>query len=66
MGPDRFTLTVMIGGLDTLLASRSQGGARYDREHVLIDDEFVDVISDENGMIRLDMRLIHTVAPIGA
>ena len=66
LGSDRFMLTVTIGGLDTLLASPSQGGARYDREHVLIDHEFVDVISDENGMIRLDMTLLHTVAPIGA
>lgn len=64
LGEDRFLLTVTIGGLDTLLASPSQGGARYDREHVLIDHEFVDVISDENGTIRLDMTLLHDAMPI--
>ncbi|GAA0310347.1 ion channel [Sphingomonas oligophenolica] len=64
LGEDRFLLTVTIGGLDTLLASPSQGGARYDREHVLIDHEFVDVISDENGTIRLDMTLLHDAVPI--
>ena len=66
LGDDRFLLTVTIGGLDTLLASPSQGGARYDREQVLIDHEFVDVISDENGTIRLDMTLIHDAIPIAA
>jgi inward rectifier potassium channel len=63
-GPDRFMLTVTIGGMDTLLASPSQGGARYDREHVLIDHEFVDVISEEDGMIKLDMTLLHDAVPI--
>jgi inward rectifier potassium channel len=63
-GSDRFLLTVTIGGLDTLLASPSQGGARYDREQVLIDHEFVDVISDEQGAIRLDMTLLHDAVPI--
>jgi inward rectifier potassium channel len=63
-GPDPFVLTVTIGGLDTLLASPSQGGARYDREHVLVDHEFVDVISSENGAIRLDMTLLHDTVPI--
>jgi inward rectifier potassium channel len=63
---DRFLLTVTIGGLDTLLASPSQGGARYNREHVLIDHEFVDVISEESGMVRLDMTLLHDVVPIKA
>jgi len=65
-GPDPFVLTVTIGGLDTLLASPSQGGARYDREHILVDHEFVDVISSENGAIRLDMTLLHDAVPIEA
>lgn len=61
---ERFLLTVTIGGVDTLLASPSQGGIRYDREHVMIDHEFVDVISDENGAIRLDMTLLHDTRPM--
>jgi inward rectifier potassium channel len=63
-GTDRFLLIVTIGGIDTLLASPSQGGMRYDREHVRIDHEFVDVIGDENGVIRLDMTLLHETRPI--
>lgn len=63
-GDERFLLTVTIGGVDTLLASPSQGGIRYDREHVRIDHEFVDVISDENGAIRLDMTLLHDTRPM--
>lgn len=62
---DRFMLTVTIGGIDTLLASPSQGGMRYDREHVRIDHDFVDVIGDENGVIKLDMTLLHETRPIG-
>lgn len=65
-GPDPFVLTVTIGGLDTLLASPSQGGARYNREQVLVDHEFVDVISSENGVIRFDMTLLHNTVPIAA
>ena len=65
-GPDPFLLTVTIGGLDTLLASPSQGGARYNRENILVDHEFVDVISSENGVIRFDMTLLHDTVPIGA
>ena len=61
---DNFMLIVSIGGVDTLLASPSQGGNRYDRDHVKVDHEFVDIISNEGGMIRLDMRLLHDTVPI--
>lgn len=63
-GHDRFFLMVSIGGVDTLLASPSQGGVRYDREHVMVDHEFVDVISDEEGAIMLDMTRLHDTRPI--
>ena len=46
---DSFLLMVSIGGVDTLLASPSEGGNRYDRDHVMIDHEFVDVISNDGG-----------------
>jgi inward rectifier potassium channel len=61
---DRFVLVVTIGGIDTLLASPSQGGMRYDREQIRVDHEFIDVIGDEAGMIRLDMTLLHETRPI--
>jgi inward rectifier potassium channel len=60
---DRFLLSVTIGGIDTLLASQSLGGKRYGREHVLADHEFVDVISDENGVTHLDLRKLHDTVP---
>lgn len=62
-GDERFLLTVTIGGVDTLLASPSQGGVRYDRDHVMIDHDFVDVISDEDGAIKFDMTLLHETRP---
>ena len=62
---DNFMLIVSIGGVDTLLASPSQGGNRYDRDHVRVDHEFVDIISNEGGVIRLDMTRLHDVVPIG-
>lgn len=63
-GDDRFMLSVTVGGVDTLLASPSQGGVRYGREQILVDHEFVDVISDLDGAIVLDMTLLHHTRPI--
>ena len=63
-GSDRFLLMVSIGGVDTLLASPSQGGIRYDRDHIMIDHAFADIISDEDGAIMLDMTRLHETRPI--
>ncbi|WP_375393722.1 hypothetical protein [uncultured Sphingomonas sp.] len=60
-----FMLIVSIGGVDTLLASPSQGSNRYDRDHVMIDHEFVDIISNADGVVRLDMTRLHDTVPIG-
>lgn len=62
--PDRFLLTVTIGGIDTLLASPSQGGARYDRDQIHVDHEFVDIISDDNGVLTVDITRLHDTVPI--
>ena len=62
---DRFLLTVTVGGVDTLLAGPSLGGVRYDRDHIRVDHEFVDIISEEDGVVRLDMTLLHETVPIG-
>jgi inward rectifier potassium channel len=61
---DRFLLSVSIGGIDTLLASQSLGGKRYGRDTVLADHEFVDVISDEDGVTHLDLRKLHDTVPV--
>jgi len=63
-GSDRFLLTATVNGVDTLLASGSQGGQRYGREDIRVDHDFVDVISDESGTMHLDLMLLHDTAPI--
>lgn len=63
-GTDRFLVSATVGGVDTLLASGSQGGHRYAREDIRVDHEFVDVISDESGIMHLDLLLLHDTLPI--
>ena len=58
-GPDHFLLTASVRGVDTLLASSSQGGRRYIRQDVRIDHDFVDIISSEGGTMHLDLALLH-------
>ena len=64
LGSDPFNLTVTISGLDTLLASQSIGGHSYHRAEILIDHEFVDVLTDVDGVIHLDMSKFHLAHPI--
>lgn len=61
---ERFLLTATVNGVDTLLASGSQGGHRYTREDIRVDHDFVDVISDKSGTMHLDLLLLHETAPI--
>ena len=63
-GSDPFTLTVTVTGLDTLLASQSIGGHSYRREHILIDHDYVDVISEVDGIIHLDLGKFHDATPL--
>jgi inward rectifier potassium channel len=65
-GKDQFTLTVTISGLDTLLASQSIGGHSYHRDEILIDHEFVDVLTDVDGIVHLDLSKFHDALPINA
>ena len=58
-----FRLTVTVNGLDTLLASQAIGGRSYARDDVLPDHEFMDVVDEEGGMFRLDLRKLHLVRP---
>jgi inward rectifier potassium channel len=62
---ERFMITLTVSGLDTLLATQSTGGMRYRREDVLIDHEFVDVVSEEGGVMLLDLDRFHDAVPIG-
>ena len=63
-GTDRFTLSVVVNGLDTLLAAQSFGSHNYDRDDILFDHEFVDVISEIEGGIHLDMSKLHDVTEV--
>jgi inward rectifier potassium channel len=64
LGDQSFNLTVSVTGLDTLLASQSIGGHNYRREDILIDHEYVDVISDADGIVQLDLANFHEAKPI--
>lgn len=65
-GTEPFTLAASISGLDTLLANQSQGSVRYSREQILVDHEFVDVISDVAGVLHVDLAKLHDSLPIAA
>jgi inward rectifier potassium channel len=62
-GERPFNLMVSVSGTDTLLASQSIGGITYGRDDVLLDHEYVDVISEIDGMIHLDLRNFHRAVP---
>jgi inward rectifier potassium channel len=61
---DRFTLTVTISGIDTLLASQSISGRTYLRHEILIDHDFVDVLDEVDGVLQLDMSKFHLARPL--
>jgi inward rectifier potassium channel len=63
---ERFMIVLTVSGLDTLLATQSTGGIRYGRAEVLVDHEFVDVMSEEAGVMRLDLRRFHDTVRIVA
>lgn len=63
-GEERFMITLTVSGLDTLLATQSTGGMRYRREDVLVDHEFVDVVTEEAGVMCLDLDRFHDAVPI--
>ena len=59
-----FLLTVTVGALDTLLTRQCYGGRSYQREAVLIDHHFVDVITNRDGTIHLDITRLNDVEPM--
>lgn len=63
-GTTPFLLTVSVTGTDTLLASQSQGSYNYPREQILTDHEYIDVISDLDGAIHLNLSRLHDAAPV--
>lgn len=58
-----FLLLVTVGALDTLLARQSFGGQNYQREDVLIGHHFVDIITNNDGQLHLDLTLLSETRP---
>lgn len=58
-GNDRFMLTVSVTATDTLLDNPTQASARYDRQDVRMDHQFVDIISDVDGAMHVDVSRLH-------
>lgn len=58
-----FLLVVTVGALDTLLARQSFGGRSYQREDILMDHHFVDVITNRDGSLHLDVSRLDDAEP---
>ncbi len=58
-----FRLVASVSGLDTLLAAQAIGGRSYRRDDVVSDHEYVDVVDEDDGAFRLDLRKISDVRP---
>lgn len=63
-GSAPFTLIVTVTGFDTLLASQAFASHSYPREDILIDHDYVDVISEVDGVIQLDLARFHDAVPL--
>jgi inward rectifier potassium channel len=63
-GTKRFQIIVSVSGLDTLLASQTVSGHAYNRDAIMIDHDFEDIIVDRDGIVHLDLTKLHGVAPI--
>lgn len=59
-----FLLVVTVGALDTLLAQQSFGGRSYQREDILMDHHFVDVITNRDGSLHLDVSRLDDAEPV--
>lgn len=58
-------LTATVNGTDMLLASPSQSLQRYGRDEIRLDHEFVEMISEDEDGLCLDLSRLHQVQPIG-
>jgi inward rectifier potassium channel len=61
---ERVLLTASVSGTDMLLASPSLQLQRYGRSDIRADHEFVDMISEDERGLRLDLKRFHEVQPI--
>ncbi|WP_242154004.1 hypothetical protein [Sphingomonas sp. BAUL-RG-20F-R05-02] len=61
---ERFLITALVRGTDTLLASATMGSFSYQRQDIRPDHDFVDMISNHDGVLHLDMALLHDTRPL--
>lgn len=61
---ERFLITALVRGTDTLLASTAMGSFSYQRQDIRAGREFVDMVSNRDGVLHLDMLLLHATRPI--
>jgi inward rectifier potassium channel len=61
---DPVLLAASVIGTDMLLASPSQSVQRYGRNEIRADHEFVEMISEDEGGLRLDLSRLHQIQPI--
>jgi inward rectifier potassium channel len=59
-------LTASVSGTDMLLASPSQAAQRYRQTDIWIDHEFVEMISADENVLRLDLAVLDEIQPLGA
>jgi inward rectifier potassium channel len=62
-GDGVFMLTLNVTGLDTLLASVSQGSTTYRRDDILDGHRFVDIITLGADDLTLDLTKLHDTVP---
>lgn len=63
---DRVMLTANVSGTDMLLATPSLTLQRYGRAEIRVDHEYVEMISEDEKGLRLDLSRLHKVQPIAA
>jgi inward rectifier potassium channel len=63
---ERFLITALVRGTDTLLASATMGSFSYRRQDIRPGQDFVDMISSRDGVLHLDMALLHDTQSIAA
>lgn len=62
-GDEPILLSVMVSGIDTLLASQTFGRRSYRRDDIVADHDFVDMLVDRDGVLHLDLAQLSTTRP---
>ena len=63
---DHVLLTASVSGTDMLLANPSHAVQRFGRDQIKTDSEFVEMLSEDEHGISLDLRLLNEVQPVAS